>query len=265
MKCENEKEEKDEYLFKIYVDPFGEPVGRRSCRIFDRCDEPSGAWKRRGGTSGAVKRSHASYSYSSDFAECDFRRDYPEKERVHWETSGDAEDEEGDALEYELEQIGAIGLVGNNILTVLSLIILSTGYSLEYMESLSAVGNKWLLASFVVFILGNSYAGIWQVRLIKETQKIYPERAADPTSGKFQEQWLKSCDEAEREIIYQSSYKAYLAMMKVIPILTFAALLTHLLWNTGVLAVVFLGIAWIFTTLTYSRNCVVLKGKKLNT
>lgn len=178
---------------------------------------------------------------------------------------GDAEDEEGDALEYELEQVGAIGLVGNNILTVLSLIILSTGYSLEYMESLSAVGNKWLLASFVVFILGSSYAGIWQVRLIKETQKIYPERAADPTSGKFQEQWLKSCDEAEREIIYQSSYKAYLAMMKVIPILTFAALLTHLLWNTGVLAVVFLGIAWIFTTLTYSRNCVVLKGKKLNT
>lgn len=177
----------------------------------------------------------------------------------------EAQDEEGDALEYELEQVGAIGLVANNILTVLSLIVLSTGYSMEYMESLSEMGTRGLLAAFGVFILGNAYAGVWQVRLIKETQKIYPERIADPTSGKFQEQWLKSCDEAEREIIYQSSYRAYLAMMKIVPALTFVALLTHLLWNTGVLAVVLLGIIWILATLTYSRNCVRLKAKKLNT
>lgn len=176
-----------------------------------------------------------------------------------------AEDEESDSIEYEIEQIGALGMIGNTVFNVLSLVVLSTGYSLEYIDSLNSMDDRWLLAAFGVFIAENFYMGFWQIRFIKTIQTIYPEKTGDPVSGKFQKQWLESCDEAERELIYQSAYKTYLISIKVVSILTFVSLFTHLIWNTGVMAVFLLGGVWIVMTLIYCRSCVKLKADKLNT
>lgn len=176
-----------------------------------------------------------------------------------------AGDEESDSIEYEIEKAGAWGMVGNTVFSVLSILVLSTGYSMEYIESLDGTGNKWLLASFFVFIVESFYMGFWQIRFIKGIQKIYPEKTADPASGKFQKQWLESCDEAEKEVIYQASYKTYLMGMRLIPMLAFVSLFTHLVWNTGVMAVAVLGIIWIVMTVTYCRNCVRMKEEKINT
>lgn len=176
-----------------------------------------------------------------------------------------AGDEESDSIEYEIEKVGAWGMIGNTVFNVLSLLVLSTGYSMEYIESLDGTGNKWLLASFFVFIVESFYMGFWQIRFVKGIQRIYPEKTGDPASGKFQKQWLESCDEAEKEVIYQASYKTYLMGMKLIPFLAFLALFTHLVWNTGVMAVVVLGIIWIVMTVTYCRGCVRMKEEKINT
>ena len=48
------------------------------------------------------------------------------------------------------------------------------------------------------------YFGMWQIRYIKLVQRIYPDKKGDPTSINFQEQWLASCDEAEKEEILRS-------------------------------------------------------------
>lgn len=181
-------------------------------------------------------------------------------ERLHY-----SEDEESDSIEYEIEKVGAWGTVGNTVFSVLSLLVLSTGYSLEYIKSLNETDNMWLLASFMVFIVESFYSGFWQIRFIKGIQKVYPEKAGDPASGKFQKQWLESCDEAEKEVIYQASYKTYLMGMKLISALAFVSLFTHLVWNTGVMAVAVLGVVWIVMTVTYCRNCVRMKEKRINT
>lgn len=181
-------------------------------------------------------------------------------ERLH-----SAEDEESDSIEYKIEKAGAWGMIGNTVFNVLSLLVLSTGYSMEYIKTLDKTDNSWLLASFLVFIIESFYLGIWQIRFIKGIQKIYPEKVGDPASGKFQKQWLESCDEAEKEAIYQASYKTYLIGMKLIPMLAFVALFTHLVWNTGVMAVVVLGIIWVVMSVTYCRACVRMKEEKINT
>lgn len=177
----------------------------------------------------------------------------------------DAEDEQGDLLEYRMEKLSALGMTVSIAGMVLAMILLSTGYSMDYIESLSISGNKMLLAVFALFILNCVYNGFWQVRYVKSVQKVYPNQKADISSAKFQEQWLESCDEAEREMIYQASYKSYLFLHKLVSVLAVAAMLSHLFWNTGIMAVAMVGIVWIGMTVTYSCACIKKKGSKLNT
>ena len=100
------------------------------------------------------------------------------------------------------------------------------------------------------------------MRYVKLIQKLYPEKKGDPTSIKFQEQWLASCDEAERDCIYQASYKTYVLLGKVIPVCTFIAMILHMIWNTGILAIVFCAVIWLLLVLNYSRCCVVKKREQ---
>lgn len=175
-----------------------------------------------------------------------------------------AEDEESDLLDYELERISAVAITTVTTLSAISIIVLATGYSITYIEQLSKSENIFLLLSFGVFIIGCFYEGYWQIKFVKVTQKIDPAKKGDPTSLKFQEQWLMSCDEAERGMIYQATYRTYITMSKTIPVLILITMLSHLLWNTGILAVVIVGCVWVLQTLIYSFSCVKLKGKKRN-
>ncbi len=176
-----------------------------------------------------------------------------------------AEDEEGDLLEYKMEWLGAAGTTISIVEMVLAMVFLSTGYSMDYIESLSADEDTHLLLILFLFILNCVYNGFWQVRYVKNIQRIYPKQNADVTCMKFQEQWLENCDEAEREMIYQASYKSRLWIHKLVSVLAVAAMLCHLFWDTGIMAVVMVGIIWIALTVTYCYACVKKKGSKLNT
>lgn len=175
----------------------------------------------------------------------------------------DAEDEECDYLEYALDRIGNLGVILCNVFLIGSLLILSTGYSIEYIETAVESEGVRLIAGMCLFILINVYIGTWQMRYVKLIQRIYPEKKGDPASRKFQEQWLKSCDEAERETIYQSSYKTYIRLAKCFPFFALIAMLCHLMWNTGIMAVVMVCALWLVTSVTYCRNCLTKKREKL--
>ena len=82
-------------------------------------------------------------------------------------------------------------------------------------------------------------------------------------SMKFQEQWLASCDEAEKEEIYEASYKTYLLTGKVLPFCTLVAMLLHMVWNTGVLAIIIPAFLWILSAFNFCRCCVTKKSEKL--
>ena len=43
---------------------------------------------------------------------------------------------------------------------------------------------------------------------------------------------MASCDEAEKEMVYQSAYKAYMALGKMIQILLCATMILHLVFHT---------------------------------
>ncbi|MDO4272772.1 MAG: DUF3169 family protein [Eubacteriales bacterium] len=174
-----------------------------------------------------------------------------------------AEDEESDRLEYELDQVGNAGVIANNILSVLAILILSTGYSLQYISDVVKEEKIFVLSAFVIFVIHSAYGGYWQMRYVKLVQKAYPEKKGDPASRKFQQQWLESCDEAEKEIVFQGTYKSYMSVMKILPMLAAVSMITHLLWNTGIMAVFMVGIIWIVTVVSYCRACMIKKGQQI--
>lgn len=170
------------------------------------------------------------------------------------------EDEECDKWEYEEERVGAWGVIVNILSQILCILVLAVGYSIEYIKDNHAEN---MLASCIIFLICYAYDGFWQVRYVKLAQVSHPEKKGDPSSRKFQKQWIESCDEAEKEVIFRSSYKAYSQMNTWIPILLVIAMLGHLFFETGLLAIVMVAIIWLVLSLTYLQSCVRLKGSKL--
>lgn len=173
-----------------------------------------------------------------------------------------AEDEECDQLEYEEERTGAFGTNLNVLSQVVSIFFLTFGYSMKYIEADDHAYS--FLVACVIFVVSYIYIYFWQIRFVKLIQKTHPEKKGDPSSAKFQEQWLESCDEAEKECIYQASYKGYQTVMKWAPILTFVALILHMFFDTGILAIVMTSVIWLVTSVTYCRACLQNKGEKLS-
>lgn len=171
-----------------------------------------------------------------------------------------AEDEECDRWEYEEERVGAYGTVVNLLSQIICILILSAGYSMKYIAN---DGNGNMLAACVIFLVCYAYDGFWQVRFVKLVQRTYPEKMGDPSSTKFHQQWLESCDEAEKEVIYRSAYNSYTQVSKVIPILLIIVMLGHLFFNTGIMAIAIVAIIWLVVTVSYLSSCVRLKGQKI--
>ena len=78
----------------------------------------------------------------------------------------------------------------------------------------------------------------------------HPEKRGDISSRKFHQQWLESCDEAEKEVIYQSSYKTYIFMSKAIGLLLIVTMLSHLFFKTGIMAILVVGVMYLVLVVT---------------
>lgn len=181
------------------------------------------------------------------------------------EASLNAEDEEGDRLDYEAEKAGAIGTGVMSFISFLAIVIVATGYSMSYIkEAATEVNGVTLLGGFAAFIIIYVYYGYWGVRLVKFQQKLEPNRKGDPASMKFNEEWVESCDEAEKELIYQCIFKCYNTLGHWIPMLLIITMLAHMIWDTGIMAIAVVGFIQLLQTTSYCKYCVQKKGQKLN-
>lgn len=143
---------------------------------------------------------------------------------------------------------------GNSYLRFVLIILVSAAAG-------DALGSGFLFTC-IVFCICGIYEGFWQMRYVKTIQIAHPYMKGDPSERNFQKKWLESCDEAEREMIYQSSYKAYMTLNKCIPVLLVVTMLSHLFFQTGIMAVLAVAAIWLLVSLTYTGSCVSTKRKK---
>ena len=176
----------------------------------------------------------------------------------------ETEDEECDKWEYEEERWGGILVNLGVVSQVLCFVILSTGYSIRYIQEVSDQRRGQFLVSCIIFIICYFYNAIAQTRYVKLVQKIHPEKQGDPFSKGFQKEFLGSCDEAEKEVIYKSAYHTYVMMQRTIGILLVITMLLHLFFNTGLLAVIVVGVIYLVSTFSYTHSCVQLRKRKIS-
>lgn len=129
--------------------------------------------------------------------------------------------------------------------------------------SMGGWGPYELIGIVAAYLLAVLLQSALQVRMVKLVQSIDPMKQGDPGSLSFQKQWLAGCDEAERQMLYQAAYQTYQFLNPCIMVLLVLAVLCHLVWGTGLLAVAMLAILGFLQGLVYQICALRLQKKKL--
>lgn len=170
------------------------------------------------------------------------------------------DDEKADWLDYKTEKIAAIAMAVMNVSNVLSMIFLAISVDYTQAKDVDAIV---FFGGLALYLLLSVYEGTWNIRFVKLNQKMDPSKKGDPTSTKFTEQWVNSCDEGEKEIIKKAAFKSYSVMMQVMPTITVIAILMHWAFNTGLFAVIISGVVTLIQVFSYLSECVKLKKQNL--
>lgn len=162
-----------------------------------------------------------------------------------------ADELEFDRIDYAFKKEIAFERIIALILQMLGFLCLGTRTNIDTMREMSTPA-----LAFVLMFIFFAYLGYLEIRTVKLEQKIYPEKKGDPTSIKYSEQYLESCDEAEKEIIYQSAYKSYQIMSKCLFILMFITTVMHMIWNIGFESVIIVCVLLIVQNTSYHINSI---------
>ncbi|OXS25513.1 MAG: hypothetical protein BI182_10075 [Acetobacterium sp. MES1] len=114
--------------------------------------------------------------------------------------------------------------------------------------------NEPVLIGLILFLLNTSFALIMMVLTIKLTKVLYPEKKGNPLDFNFDKEWIKSCDEAEKFVIYKASYRCYQLMNFVYCGVMTLCLLISIAVNIGIFPYLLIGFLWITQTLVYARS-----------
>lgn len=83
-----------------------------------------------------------------------------------------------------------------------------TGYSMDkFMPVIAAI------VLFLILLIGGAFL---QNAIIKQVQKLNPEKQGNVLDSKFHKEWFESCDEAERAQIGRAAYSSYRATSSAI-------------------------------------------------
>ncbi|MDK2941175.1 MAG: hypothetical protein PWP56_688 [Acetobacterium sp.] len=105
---------------------------------------------------------------------------------------------------------------------------------------------------FFIFLANTAFTLIMTVLTIKLTKVLYPGKKGNPLDFNFDKEWVKSCDEAEKFIIYKAAYRCYQLMNIVYCGAVTLCMLTSIAVSIGIFPYLLIGFLWITQTLIYA-------------
>lgn len=140
-----------------------------------------------------------------------------------------------------------------NILSVIQIYTVITYFlfACAFYYAIHEKGTIWFLMALVVFILDTVLVIGYQKKVVDFTKIMNPEKQGSVYDMKFQEKWMDSCDEYEKQMIWQCGFKAYnVAQMMCVFLWTIftcmAIFLKISLWPVGIVS-----LFWLVLTGTY--------------
>ena len=136
-----------------------------------------------------------------------------------------------------------------NIVFILSYFFFGAGF--EYVLGVKEYDAIAMLCYFIGFVIALGANMIIQARVVNLYKEMNPEKQGSVYDMKFREKWMDSCDEMEKQMIYQCGYKAYQVTSNMCVVLwtVFTCLAMFLkisLWPVGIVS-----LFWLVLTGTY--------------
>lgn len=173
-----------------------------------------------------------------------------------------------DVLERADEILG-LSITPSNIMMVCNFFLYSamtyiSGVRIPELGASISVEEKnfsSLVLSLVLFVLNMAFITITQKLTIELTKKINPEKRGNILDSEFQKVWLASCDEAQKQMIFEAAYKAYQAAQYACVVMWLLTLIGMLLFDIGIIPSICVFVIWLTMVVSYSIACHKL-GKK---
>jgi len=168
-----------------------------------------------------------------------------------WEAEKDTSDEVYDEVDTKLTNLLSVV----QVYTVVSYFL----FSAAFYYAVHVKGSIWFLMALIVFIADMVIVLGYQRKIVDFTKIMNPEKQGSVYDMKFQEKWMDSCDELEKQMIYQCGFKAYQVanIMCVVLWTVFTCMAMFLkisLWPVAIVS-----LFWLVLTVTY-----LAEGKKLD-
>ena len=174
----------------------------------------------------------------------------------------DAWDGEDECIEQTEQRLSYSLLLANLMMVVNFLLFSASIWAAEHMAVEEGYKLVALLANLAVFILGMVWIMCISNRVVKLEQRINPEKRGNILDTKFRKRWMASCDEAEKQVIYQRGFQAYRAGHNACMVLWVVALPAQLWAGTGVFPVLCICIIWLALTMGYVLTSIRLERHK---
>ena len=78
----------------------------------------------------------------------------------------------------------------------------------------------------------------------------------------FNKEWLASCDEAQKLMIYEAAYKAFQATQMTCMVMWILALMGMMMFGIGIMPSVCVFIIWLTLTISYCVACRNIEKRK---
>lgn len=162
----------------------------------------------------------------------------------------------------EAEKKLGIALAPSNILTVVNFFFYA---AMMYISELGVddLGNIEMgVLGIGVFIVSIVLMTVLQKLVIDLLKKINPEKEGNVFDTEFNKKWVDSCDEAQKQMIFEASYIAYKATNMVCMVMWAISLITMLTFDTGIFPVFCVSVIWLTLITSYTIACHKLEHKK---
>ena len=168
-------------------------------------------------------------------------------------------DGEDEAVSKAFEKKLSIAMIIVSIDTILLFVFMAIG--IIRLVELKAMGKStFTTVSIFIYFMGIVgtllFTVIAQQKIINLTKEMNPEKKGSIFDTKFQKKWFESCDEMEKQQIFEASYASYKAVNTTCMALLIILLVGAEVVDIGVMPICIVGIIWIVSMLSYFIKCL---------
>jgi hypothetical protein len=93
-------------------------------------------------------------------------------------------------------------------------------------------------------------------------KKLNPEKQGNVLDVKFQQNWMNSCDEAQKMIAYKAGFRAFQTTNTACLILILASFICSMAFQTDLVSLLFVCVIWFVNNLSYMLRAAKLEKRK---